>query len=136
MLVICHQPTRRGFRAGKDRGNKPIAQRPGKGEFRDGQFVGKHNGKASCPSHVRRDCPRRPWWARAGTLSPRYSRCLRLFMSSKTAWAGAGSGEVPGWTLLLRLPARESGAWLFHGVRPGRVPWRGVAQEGSAHSSK
>jgi len=24
-------------------------------------------------------------------------------MSFQTAWAGAGSGEAPGWTLLLRL---------------------------------
>jgi hypothetical protein len=29
----------------------------------------------------------------------------RLLMSSKTARAGAGSGEVPGWTRFLRLPA-------------------------------
>jgi len=28
----------------------------------------------------------------------------RLLMSSKTAWAGAGSGEVLGWVLSLRLP--------------------------------
>ena len=53
-------------------------------------------------------------------------------MSFKTARAGAGSGEVPGRTLSLRLPARWDWAWLFHGMRPGRVPWRGVAQEGSA----
>jgi hypothetical protein len=25
-------------------------------------------------------------------------------MSFQTAWAGAGSGEVPGWALVLRLP--------------------------------
>jgi hypothetical protein len=32
-------------------------------------------------------------------------------MSFKTARAGAGSGEVPGWTLFLRLPA----CWLGRG---------------------
>ena len=43
-------------------------------------------------------------------------------MSSMTARAGAGSGEVPGRTLSLRLPAWTDGVWLFHGMRPGRVP--------------
>ncbi len=28
----------------------------------------------------------------------------RLLMSFQTAWVGAGSGEVPGWALSLRLP--------------------------------
>jgi len=30
-----------------------------------------------------------------------------------TAWAGAGSGEVPGWVLSLRLPARLAGRGSF-----------------------
>ena len=41
-------------------------------------------------------------YPRAGTSKPhplRESIALRLLMSSKTARAGAGSGEVPGWTL-------------------------------------
>jgi hypothetical protein len=54
-----------------------------------------------------------------------------LLMYSQTAWVSAGSGEVLGWALSLRLPAWVVGVWLFHGMRPGRVPWRGVAQEGS-----
>jgi hypothetical protein len=41
---------------------------------------------------------------------PDLTHHMRLLMSFQTAWAGAGSGEVPGWALSLRLPA-----WL-----PGR----------------
>src|SRR5262252_73894 len=65
MLVVCHQPTRRGFRTGQDRGDKPIAQRPGKGEFRDGQFLGQHNGSlaalatSDATAHVGLGGPRR-----------------------------------------------------------------------------
>jgi hypothetical protein len=36
---------------------------------------------------------------------PRATRAIRLLMSFQTAWAGAGSGEVLGWALSLRLPA-------------------------------
>ena len=38
----------------------------------------------------------------------------RPLRSSKTAWAGAGSGEVPGRTLSSRLPARlaERGSFM------------------------
>ncbi len=35
------------------------------------------------------------------------------FGSSVTAWAGAGSGEVPGRVLSLRLPARLAGCGSF-----------------------
>ena len=38
---------------------------------------------------------------------------LRLLMSFQTAWAGAGSGEVPGWALSLRLPAWVAGRGSF-----------------------
>src|SRR5215471_4751718 len=34
-------------------------------------------------------------------------------MSFQTAWAGAGSGEVPGWALSLRLPAWVAGRGSF-----------------------
>jgi len=34
-------------------------------------------------------------------------------MSFQTAWAGAGSGEVPGQALSLRLPARGAGRGSF-----------------------
>ena len=37
-----------------------------------------------------------------------------------------------GRTLFSRLPVLVAKAWLFHGMRSGRVPWRGVAQQGSA----
>jgi len=53
-------------------------------------------------------------------------------MSFQTARASAGSGEVPGRVLSLAAARLEWRAWLFSGMRPGRVPWRGVAQEGSA----
>ena len=35
-------------------------------------------------------------------------------MSFQTAWAGAGSGEVPGWALSLRLPVSvgERGSFM------------------------
>jgi hypothetical protein len=49
------------------------------------------------------------------TATERDSRhCARLLMSSKTARAGAGSGEVPGWTLSLRLPVSlvERGSFM------------------------
>jgi hypothetical protein len=42
------------------------------------------------------------------------------------------SGQVPGRTLVLWLPACDGLGVAFHGVRPGRVPRRGVAEEGSA----
>ena len=38
---------------------------------------------------------------------------MRLLMSFQTAWAGAGSGEVPGWALFLRLPACSAGCGSF-----------------------
>jgi len=34
-------------------------------------------------------------------------------MSFQTAWAGAGSGEVLGWALFLRLPAWVAGRGSF-----------------------
>jgi len=34
-------------------------------------------------------------------------------MSFQTAWAGAGSGEVPGWALSSRLPAWVAGRGSF-----------------------
>src|SRR5207244_12678559 len=55
----------------------------------------------------------------------------RLLMSFGIARVGAGSGVVLGRTLSSRLPTVGL-VWLFHGVRPGRVPWRGVAPEGFA----
>jgi hypothetical protein len=39
MLVICHQPGRRGLGACEDRSNELIAQRPGEGELRDRQIL-------------------------------------------------------------------------------------------------
>jgi hypothetical protein len=55
----------------------------------------------------------------------------RLLMSSKTAWVGAGSGEVPGRTLLSRLPVLRAGVALsWDASWPGAG--RGVAQEGFA----
>jgi hypothetical protein len=40
-----------------------------------------------------------------GQVFTAVTRCLRLFMSSMTARVGAGSGEVPGRMIFLRLPA-------------------------------
>jgi len=42
----------------------------------------------------------------------------------------AGSSEVPSWRLSQGLPAFVAGRGSFMGLRPGRVPWRGVAQLG------
>jgi hypothetical protein len=43
----------------------------------------------------------------------RNSDSSRLLMSFQTAWAGAGSGEVLGWALSLRLPAWVVGCGSF-----------------------
>jgi hypothetical protein len=50
------------------------------------------------------------------------ARDLRLLMSSKTARAGAGSGEVPGRTLFLRLPRLAPAV-------PGAGAGRGAGEE-------
>ena len=43
---------------------------------------------------------------------------MRLFMSSMTARPGAGSGEVPGRVLSLRLPAWSDGCGSFMACVP------------------
>jgi hypothetical protein len=56
---------------------------------------------------------------------------VRLFIA--LGWlAGQSAGRCPVGRSLLRLPILILGVWLFHGVRAGRVPRRGVAGEGSA----
>jgi hypothetical protein len=44
------------------------------------------------------------WQIRVLSPSARDDRpCSRLLRTFQTAWVGAGSGEVPGWALSLRL---------------------------------
>src|SRR5579863_2665425 len=72
------------------------------------------------PSHrhdmtVPQDKPKGPSRIAPRAQPPR-TRPRRLLMSFQTAWAGAGSGEVPGRALSLAA-ARRGWAWLFHGMR-------------------
>ena len=50
----------------------------------------------------------------SGTTGGDRRRNMRLLMSFQTAWAGAGSGEVPGRALSLRLPVSvgERGSFM------------------------
>jgi NAD(P)-dependent dehydrogenase (short-subunit alcohol dehydrogenase family) len=77
----------------------------------------------------------RPHWADTkALLGPAHEE--RLLMSFQAAWAGAGSGEVPGRALFLRLPAWSEGVALsWHAPGPGAVARRGSRRVCSARSS-
>ena len=110
-----------------------LPSRPGPQRLRTIRRLGARSPRP-CPSlsvacYRRSRCgvtrPWRSWWARRPSMllsngaavasRSRLTRArpMRLLMSFQTAWAGAGSGEVPGWALFLRLPACSAGCGSF-----------------------